>query len=90
MNRLRAWPWTQILLALLLISTVVNVVETARLRKAIEDATFTFSNTDISGNVGDLETDIEQLKTVLQEIDHNTSCIYNPYQMGCPIRLPAH
>jgi len=89
MDRLKSLPWTQILLGLILLSSLANLVELRRVKKATDDV---YSEVSDEGSLNfnelvDIKNSIDDGNDVLKQIDINTACIENHLQPGCTIQL---
>lgn len=86
MNWLKALPWTEILLVMLLIATVMNYVETRRVHSAIQSASVWQFERELD-NVSAIQGRLDTANQHLNEIEWAERCREESYLPGCPIRL---
>jgi hypothetical protein len=85
MSKLKTLPWTQILLALLLLSSIGNLVEMSLLREAVKQGTDeveTVQSTDEQG-LRDVYNRLDDLNDTLKDIDSRERCIEDRSLPGC-------
>ena len=87
MNRLKALPWTQFLLVLLLISSVMNYIELGRVKKAVDYVWSEVQGNDVGAQLGEIEKQMEESNQHLRNIEFSARCQENRYQPGCTIPL---
>jgi len=97
MNQFKSLPWTQILLALLLLSNIANLIEMRRIKKATEDVHSAIYNTagdasssDASSDAMGINNSIDTGNEILERIDKRVGCIEDRYRPGCTIPLSTH
>ena len=92
MNKLKTLPWTQILLFLLLISTLMNYRETRRVHAGFVWVMLNArSEQSMAQTLKDIKANAETANDSLERIEHNTGCIEDPYRGGCStFRLIHH
>jgi hypothetical protein len=86
-ERLKAVPWTQILLFLLLLTSLVNYVQMERLKRSVDDVWSQLQDQATAGQLDDIEKRIKESNDHLQEVEFSLRCMENHYQAGCTIPL---
>jgi len=62
----KTWPWTQILLGLIIILNLMNYIETMQLKEQLQ--TMDLSLLRISSNMNELSSDVESLSSDVESL----------------------
>ncbi|WP_263353552.1 hypothetical protein [Acidicapsa acidisoli] len=83
MNRLKALPWTQILLFCLLLTNLVNYVQMERLKRSVDDVWSQLQDQASAGQMDDIEKQIKESNEHLQEVEFGLRCMSSRFDATC-------
>ena len=83
MNRLKALPWTPILLFCLLLTNLVNYVQMERLKRSVDDVRSQLQDQATAGQMDDIEKRIKESNDQLQEIEFSVRCMSSRLDLAC-------
>lgn len=83
MNRLKALPWTQILLFCLLLTNLVNYFQMKQLRQSVEAVWSQLEDQASASQMDDIEKRIQESNQHLQEIEFSLRCMSSRADLAC-------
>ena len=78
----KTWPWTQILLGLIIILNLMNYIETMQLKEQLQ--TMDLSLLRISSNMNELSSDVESLSSDVESLSDRFDRWYYQWQVAHP------
>ena len=83
MNRLKALPWTPLLLFCLLLSNLVNYLQMKRLSESVEAVWSQLEDQATAGQMDEIEKRIQESNQHLQEIEFSLRCMSSRADLAC-------